>query len=267
MATVIHPTAIVDPAAQLDEGVEVGPFAIIEAGVTLGARTRVGARAHLQGLAEFGADNILFPGVTLGFPPQHLGYDGSPTRLIVGARNTFREYVNVHRSFKPETPTTIGDDNFFMGFVHIGHDTQIGNGNTIANGTVLGGHVTVGHRAFISGNCALHQFTRVGSLAMIAGLARVVQDVPPFTMIDETNRIIGLNSVGLRRAGYSAAERGELKLLLKAIYLGKDILSANLAALDASEYTEAGQELINFFKTGKRSIASLKIRKFSEGEE
>lgn len=263
----IHPTALVDPAAELDSSVEVGPFAIIEAGVRIAAGTRVGARAHIQGLTTIGPDNQIFPGATLGFAPQHLAYDGSPRELVIGARNTFREYVNVHRSFKPEAPTTIGDDNFFMGFVHIGHDCQIGNHNTIANGTVLGGHVSVAHRAFISGNAAVHQFVRIGSLAMVAGLGRIVQDVPPFTMVDEENRIIGLNSVGLRRAGFSAAVRSELKQVFKAIYLGPDILSANVAALNPAAYSEPTQELIAFFKGGKRSIAAYRMNRTAEAEE
>lgn len=264
MPTLIHPTALVDPAAQLDSDVEVGPFAIVEAGVTIAAGTRVGARVHIQGQTTLGAENIIHPGVTLGFPPQHLAYAGEPTRLIVGARNTFREYANIHRGFKPETPTTIGDDNYFMGFCHVAHDCVIGNGNTIANGALLAGHVAVGDKAFISGNTAIHQFARIGSLAMVAGLARVAQDVPPFTMIDETGRIIGLNVVGLRRNGYGSEVRRELKQLLKAIYLGEDLVTENLARLDQSATTDAGRQLLDFYRTSKRGVASLKLGKSSE---
>jgi UDP-N-acetylglucosamine acyltransferase len=261
MSTTIHPTAVVDPQARLGEGVSVGPNAIIEAGVTVGDRCAIGPLVHIQGITEIGPDNRILTGAVIGLPPQHLGYNNEPTRLVIGARNWIREYVSIHRAYKVESETRIGDDCLLMGFSHVAHDCVIGNRVIIANGAVLGGHVTVGDQAFISGNVAVHQFCRIGRLAMISGLAGVNQDVPPFCLAEgHKAHIRGLNVTGLRRANIDAGRRSELKRLLKAIYNPHMTLAETLATLHAE--TEDGRELLEFYRTSQRGVAGFSLAKY-----
>lgn len=259
-ATNIHPTAIIDPAAQLGEEVQIGPHAIIEAGVTLGDRVKVGPMVHIQGTTAIGPETVIFTGATIGFPPQHLAFDGAPTRCVIGARNVIREYVSIHRSLNDESVTALGDDNFIMGFSHIAHDCHLGNHVIMANGALLAGHVGVGDCAFISGNAVVHQFSRIGRLAMIGGLGRITNDVPPF-MIAEGHpaRIRGLNVVGLRRAGIPPQARTELKRLLHAIYFSDQTVSQAIASLVASEWSEAARELIEFYRGSKRGVTAFSL--------
>lgn len=256
--TLIHPTAVIDPKAELGEGVEIGPHAIIEAGVTIGDRAKIGPMVHIQGTTEIGPETVIYTGATIGFPPQFMGFDGSPTRLIIGARNTIREYVSIHRGLSNESLTSLGNDNFIMGSAHIAHDCHLGSGVIIANGALLAGHVTVGDRAFISGNAAVHQFSRIGRLAMVGGLARVTNDVPPF-MIAEGHpaQIRGLNVVGLRRAEYPSHVRMELKRLLRLIYNPELTVSQAIASLKVTDFSDAGREIIEFYRTSKRGITAF----------
>jgi UDP-N-acetylglucosamine acyltransferase len=256
----IHPTAIISPQAQLGEGVQIGPNAIIEAGVRVGDRTKIGPMVHVQGATTIGPDNVIYTGATLGFPPQYLGFSGAPTRLEIGARNVIREYASIHRGLTEDSATTLGDDNFIMGFSHIAHDCHIGNRAIIANGALLAGHVTVGDRAFISRNVAIHQFCRIGRLAMIGGLARISNDVPPF-MIAEGNpaKIRGINVVGLRRADFPAHVRMELKRLLREIYLSGKTVSKAVASISPTDHSEAGRELIEFYRASKRGMTAFSL--------
>jgi UDP-N-acetylglucosamine acyltransferase len=266
MTTTIHPSAIVDPKARLGEGVVVGPFAIVEAGVTIGDRCQIGPQVHIQGIAEIGPDNRILTGAVIGLPPQHLGYKGEPTRVVIGARNWIREYVSIHRSYLPEGVTRVGDDCLLMGFSHVAHDCDLGNGVILANGAVLGGHVSIGDRAFVSGNVAVHQFCRIGRLAMVAGLAGVNLDVPPFcTAEGHRARIRGLNIVGLRRAGIDASGRSELKRLLKAIYNPRSTVARAVETLVPE--TREGAELLAFYRDSKRGIAGFELaRRFGGGD-
>lgn len=258
MTTTIHPTAIIDPSVELGADVEIGPNAIIEAGVQIGDRTKIGPMVHIQGTTTLGPDNQVYTGATLGFPPQYIGFNGAPTRLIIGARNVIREYGSIHRGLSDESHTTIGDDNFFMGFVHVAHDCHIGNRVIIANGTVLAGHVTVGDRAFISGNSAVHQFCRIGSLAMIGGVAKITLDVPPFMTADGHPAVIrGINIVGLRRAGISSNVRLEIKRLLREIYMSDKTVTEALGGLQPENYSDCGRELIEFLRSSKRGVTAF----------
>jgi UDP-N-acetylglucosamine acyltransferase len=258
MTTTIHPSAIVDPKARLGEGVVVGPFAIVEAGVTIGDRCQIGPQVHIQGITEIGPDNRILTGAVIGLPPQHLGYKGEPTRVVIGARNWIREYVSIHRSYMPEGVTRVGDDCLLMGFSHVAHDCELGNNVIVANGAVIGGHVTIGDRAFVSGNVAVHQFCRIGRLAMVSGLAGVNLDVPPFCVAEgHKARIRGLNVIGLQRAGIDAAGRGELKRLLKAIYNTATTVGHALETLVAE--TREGAELLEFYRGSKRGVASFEL--------
>lgn len=254
MSTQIHPTAVVDPAAQLGEGVVVGPFAIIEAGVTIGDRCTIGPQVHIQGITEIGPDNRIETGAVIGLPPQHLGYKGEPTHVRIGSGNWIREYVSIHRPYLPEGLTSVGDNCLLMGFSHVAHDCIIGSRVIVANGAVIGGHVTVGDGAFLSGNVAVHQFCRIGRLAMVSGLAGVNLDIPPFCLAEgHKARIRGLNVVGLRRAGIDAASRSELKRLIKAIYNPHTTPGEAIASLKAE--SEVGAELLDFYRSSQRGVA------------
>lgn len=256
--TKIHPTAIVSPKAELGAGVEIGPHAIIEDGVTIGDRCKIGPMVHIQGATEMGPDNVIHTSATIGFPPQYIGFKGEPTRCVIGARNVFREYVSIHRALDMEHVTRIGDDCFLMGSAHVAHDCQVGNGVILANGALLAGHVSVGDKSFISGNAAVHQFCRIGRLVMIGGLGRVTQDAPPFTLITGYHaRVHGLNTVGIRRAGFGVPVRAELKRLLHEIYRTDVTRTEALAAIDVEALTAEGRELVEFFKASKRGVIAL----------
>lgn len=201
----IHPTAIVDPRAELAADVEVGPYVVIDGPVRLGPRTRLVAQVSVVGDTTLGADNVVYPGAHLGHAPQDLGYADAPTGVRIGDRNVFRENSVVHRGTQPGTYTEIGSDGFFMTNAHVAHNCRIADRVILATGATLGGHVHVGERAFISGNCVVHQFVRVGRLAIMRGLSRASRDVPPFALMDDTHVVRGVNRVGLRRAGFDAA--------------------------------------------------------------
>ena len=265
--TKIHPSALVDPKAELGEGVEVGPNAIIEAGVRVGDRTKIGPMAHIQGATEIGPDNVIYTAAMIGFPPQFLGFDGSPTRLVIGARNTIRELVTIHRGLKMEEGATrVGDDNFLMTGSHVAHDCQIGNHVVMVNGALLAGHVEVGDRAFLSGNTAFHQFVRVGKLAMVSGLARVNKDVPPYAIAEgHPAHIRGVNSVGMRRAGLGPAVRMEIKRVLQRINQPGRNPSEMLDELNPEDYGVEVQGLIEFYRTSKRGVLPFTAQESTPG--
>ncbi len=199
----IHPTAIVDPSAELAEDTTVGAGCIVEAGVRLGRGTRLSHRVTLEGPLVVGEDNVFYPNVCVGLPPQDLNFDPSygGAGVSIGDRNLFREGVTLHRA-TGATPTTVGDDNFFMVNTHAGHDAYVGNGCTLTNGALLAGHVELHDGVTLGGNAAVQQFSRLGRLAMVAGLAPVVKDLPPFFLVHRSGHVGSLNLVGLRRAGY-----------------------------------------------------------------
>jgi UDP-N-acetylglucosamine acyltransferase len=211
----IHPTAVVDPKAELGPGVRVGPYAVIGAGVRLGEGCEVGPHAVLAGRTTLGPGNRVFTHAAIGGVPQDLKYHGEDTELVVGADNTFREFVTVHIGTAGGGGVTrIGDGGLFMAYAHVAHDCRIGSGVILANAATLGGHVVIGDRAVVGGLSALHQFVHVGELAMIGGCSAVDQDVPPFALaIGNRVRLRGLNLTGLKRAGLS---RDEIRTLREA---------------------------------------------------
>lgn len=216
--SLIHPTAIISPEAQLDTSVEVGPFSIIEGPVQIGANTRILSNVHISGNTRIGENNEIHMGAILGHIPQHKSYKNAESGLTIGNGNVIREYVSIHRAYHPGENTVIGDDNFLMGYSHIAHDCQVGNRIVLANGALLAGHAHVSDGANISGNVAVHQFVRIGALAMIGGLARVAKDVPPFMLVEGNSTVRGINAVGLRRAGFSLEERNKVKSAYKVLY-------------------------------------------------
>jgi UDP-N-acetylglucosamine acyltransferase len=250
----IHPTAVIHPKAKLASTVRVGPGAIIDEGVELGPECVVGPLVYLTGVTSIGARNRFYAGCVIGEAPQDLKYAGEPTRLVIGEGNVFREHVTVHRSTHAGEETVIGSGNFLMANSHVAHNCCLGSQIVVANGALLGGHVSVGDRAFISGNCLVHQFVRVGTLALMQGGSAISRDLPPYTIARRGNRLGGLNTVGLRRAGINAAERLELKQLYHLLFRQKLKLDAALAAAREKFSAAPSQALIAFVAASKRGV-------------
>jgi UDP-N-acetylglucosamine acyltransferase len=250
----IHPTAIIDPKASVDASVEVGPYAVIDGGVALGPGCAVGPHVYLTGNLQAGARNHFHAGCVMGDAPQDLKYKGEPTRLEIGDDNVFREGCTVHRSTMADGVTKIGSHNFLMANSHVGHDSVLGDHVIMANGAMLGGHVEVGNRAFISGNCLVHQFVRVGSLALMQGGAAISRDLPPFTVARGYNTMCGLNAVGLRRAGMGAAERLELKRLYHFLFRSGNRLAVALEEAQREFTSAAARTLLDFVASSKRGV-------------
>lgn len=253
----IHPTAILHPGIQLDASISVGPYAVIDEHVTLGPGCVVGPHVHLTGHTSIGARNRFHTGCVIGDAPQDFKYAVQPTRLRIGEGNIFREHVTVHRSNKLDEDTVIGDGNFLMAGCHVGHNCLVGNHTIIANGALVAGHVTVLDRAFISGNCVLHQFVRVGRLAMMQGKSGISKDLPPFCIATLDNHICGLNVVGLRRAGFSAPERLALKAAYHGLFRTGGRMADRIAAVRAEFATvPAVLELVDFVAAAKRGVCT-----------
>jgi UDP-N-acetylglucosamine acyltransferase len=250
----IHPTAIIHPKAKLDSTVRVGPCAVIDEGVEIGSDCVIGPYVYLTGLTTLGAHNRFYAGCVIGEAPQDLKYDGAPTRLRIGDHNVFREHFTAHRSTKPGEETVIGSHNFFMANAHVAHNSLVGNYVVMANGVALGGHVVVQDRAFISGNCLVHQFCRVGTLAIMQGGAAISQDLPPYTVAQGGNQICGLNVVGLRRAGFKPEERLELKRLYHALFRSGRNLRAAVTAARSEFSSPAARTLLDFVATASRGV-------------
>ena len=251
----IHPTAVVDPKAEIDTGVRIGPFAVIEDGVSISAGTKIGPNVHIQGLTKIGPDNEIGSFCTLGHAPQHTGYQGAPTGLVIGRGNSIREYVSVHRALIEGDATVVGDDCMIMAFAHIAHDCKLGDRVTLANASMLAGHVEVSSDAFISGLLGIHQFCRVGRLAMVGGMSRVTRDVPPFMIVEGIPAAIrGLNVVGLRRAGFNAEDRRILQRLYRTLYRSNKGVRMVIAELDVDALSPEGRELIDFYGASKRGV-------------
>ncbi|MGI9177297.1 MAG: acyl-ACP--UDP-N-acetylglucosamine O-acyltransferase [Pirellulales bacterium] len=215
----IHPMAVVSPDARLGVGVKIGAFATIEHDVQLGDFCTVASGAVVKSGVTTGCHNEIGEHAVIGGAPQHVARPQQVGRVVIGDHNVFREHVTIHRALKPEATTTVGDHNYVMAGGHFGHDVVMGSYCICANGAMLGGHVTVEDRAFVSGAVAVHQFCRIGRLAMVGGHARVVQDIPPYMLVDgQSGCIVGLNVVGLRRSGHSAEDIADLKAAYRVIY-------------------------------------------------
>jgi UDP-N-acetylglucosamine acyltransferase len=225
----IHPTAIVSSAARIAEDVEIGPFTVIEGLVELRPGAKVGGHVLLRGDTVVGEDTHIGWGSVIGADPQDLGFDpDTPSGVRIARGNRIREYVTIHRGSKVNSVTALGEGNYLMTGVHLGHDCRLGAGNVLANNVLLGGHVTLGDRAFLGGGSVVHQFVRVGSLAMMQGISGVSQDVPPYCVAHGVNLLAGLNTVGLRRAGFDAATRAEIKRLYMLLLRAGQPLAAAL---------------------------------------
>lgn len=250
----IHPNACVHPKAELDPTTDVGPFAVIDPHVVLGPHCVVGPHVHLTGHTTIGAGNVFFAGAVVGEAPQDLKYRGAPSQLRVGDNNRFRECVTVHRSNDETEDTVIGSDCLFMACSHIAHNCHIGNHVILANGALLGGHVHVEDRAIISGNALVHQFVRIGTLAMMQGGSAISKDLPPFTVARGVNTMSGLNTIGLRRAGLSSEERLELRQLFHRLFRSGQSPRDALEQARLLFTREPSRRMLDFVASCRRSI-------------
>ncbi|MFQ3610035.1 MAG: acyl-ACP--UDP-N-acetylglucosamine O-acyltransferase [Fimbriimonadales bacterium] len=247
MAT-IHPTAVVHPSARLADDVQVGPYCIIGANVEIGSGTTLGAHVIIEENTFIGRNNIIYHGAVLGAPPQDRKFKNEQTFLRIGDDNLIREYVTIHRASGEGQATTIGNNNFLMAYVHIGHNCTVGNGVVMANSVGVSGHCEIADGANLGGMTGIHQFTRVGTLAMVGGMSRVVRDVPPY-MISEGHpaEVRGVNIVGLRRAGVPEATRTALRTACRWMFLANMNVSQAIERIRAElESSPELEHLIEF---------------------
>jgi len=252
----IHPTAVVGGAVTIEADVEIGPHCTIDGSVSIGRGTRLIGHVWLQGPLRLGTDNQLHPFVALGQPPQDLKWDPRVpgAGIVVGDRNVFREGVTVNRATSHDEPTRIGDDNFWMGNSHLGHDGVVGNHCIFANGTLLAGHVRIGDRVVTGGNATIHQFVTVGRGVMFSGLVGVGKDIPPFFMVTGINQTGAVNLIGMRRAGLDSASIDDVR------WCHKILCRSNLTVARAVEVLrERGdrplvREIREFVESAKRGI-------------
>jgi UDP-N-acetylglucosamine acyltransferase len=247
---VIDPTAIVHPNAQVDRLAEIGPYCIVGENASIGPRTVLQAHVVVNGWTEIGTDCQIYPFATVGAASQDRKYTGERAFTRIGNRTILREYVSIQRATGQDEVTAVGDDCLLLAYVHIAHNCVLRNGVTMSNLAQLAGHVEVGDYATIGGQAGVQQFTRIGRYAMIGGASKVTKDVPPFFLIEgNPAQPHGLNSVGLRRAGFTLNERNEIKRFYKYLYNSKMNVSQAMEAMRAEVSTEPGRVIIAFLET------------------
>lgn len=245
----IHPTAVIDKAAQIDPSATIGPYAIIEGEVKIGAGTVIYPHAYISGYVTIGQRCQIHPGAVIGHVPQDFHFDGSRSYCVIGDGTIVREHASIHRGTQPESTTLVGRNCLIMGQSHIAHNCRIGDEVKIANMTALAGHVSVGQGVFISGACVVHQFCRIGEYAMIGGASRITMDVPSFLMCVHENECVGVNIVGLRRSGFAWEEIAEIRQAYRTLYRSGKTFRAAVAEVAAGVRTPAGQRLAEFLAT------------------
>jgi UDP-N-acetylglucosamine acyltransferase len=258
----IHPTALVDPAAQLAHDVEVGPGAIIEAGAVIGEGCRIQARAVITGHVRMGSRNLIGYGAIIGSDPQDFSFKPETRSLVeIGDDNVIREYATLHRATKEGGATRVGNNNFLMVGVHMGHDSSVADRVVIANNCLLAGHVEVQEGAVLGGGSVFHQFLRVGKFCMIRGGERFNKDVPPFVSAYGTSLVSGINAIGLKRAGFSSETRMEIKRAFKLVYREGFNISQAIEESKKQVWGPEAQFFLDFIATAKRRGVSSIARK------
>src|SRR5437870_1325227 len=256
----VHPTAIVDACAQIGADVEIGPFSIIGPDATIGEKTIVQSHVVIEGEVEIGTGNFIGHGAIIGAPPQDVSFSPErKTKVEIGNDNIIREYCTIHRGSPEGSATKIGNKNFLMGGAHIGHNCVIGNDVVIANNCLLAGHVRVDDGAFLGGGSTFHQFMHIGRLVMVQGSSAFGKDLPPFVIAAERNAVFGVNVVGLRRAGFSAKDRNEIKAAFKLFYMSDLNISQALEKAATRKFGSAAREFFAFVAAArKRGICPYK---------
>jgi UDP-N-acetylglucosamine acyltransferase len=256
----VHPTVILDPNAQIGVDVEIGPFSIVGPQVTIGDKTVVQSHVVIEGEVAIGRGNLIGHGAIIGAPPQDVSF--SPERMTkvkIGDHNIIREYCTIHRGSPDGSATKIGDNTFLMTGAHIGHNCLIGDNVVIANNCLLAGYVRVDDGAFLGGGSTFHQFMHIGRLVMVQGSSAFGKDLPPFVIAAERNSVFGLNVVGLRRAGFTARDRDELKAAFKLVYLSGLNISQALKKGATMKFGSPAREFLDFVaNANKRGICPLK---------
>ena len=245
----IHPTAIVHPNANVARGVDIGPYCLVGEDVSIGKGTVLQAHVVVNGWTTIGEDCSIYPFATIGATSQDRKYAGERAYTKIGNRSVLREYVSVQRATGEDQVTAVGDDCLLLAYVHIAHNCVLGNSVTMSNLAQLAGHVEVADYATIGGQAGVHQFTRIGRYAMVGGASKITKDVPPFFLIEgNPAEPYGLNSVGLRRAGFTLEERNEIKKFYKILYNPKLNVSQAVEAMKAEASSDPGRELIAFLE-------------------
>jgi UDP-N-acetylglucosamine acyltransferase len=256
----IHPTALVNPDAQIGADVEIGPFSIVGSQATIGEKTIVQSHVVIEGEVVIGNGNFIGHGAIIGVPPQDVSFSPErKTKVEIGNDNIIREYCTIHRGSADGSATKIGDKNFLMAGAHIGHNCLIGNDVIIANNCLLAGHVRVDDGAFLGGGSTFHQHMHVGRLVMVQGSSAFGKDLPPFVIAAERNYVFGLNAVGLRRAGFSAKDRDEIKAVFQLVYQSRLNVGQALEKAATIKFGAAAREFLDFIANARqRGICPLK---------
>ncbi len=257
----IHPTAIVDSHAEVHDSVVVGPYCIIEGHVRVDAGCRLFHNVYLTGWTHVGENCELHPGVIVGHSPQDTKYKGERSYCTIGRGTILREYVTIHRGTEPESKTIVGEECFLLGGSHVAHNCRLGRGVTLINGVLLAGHVEIDDGATLGGGAGVHQFVRIGELAMIPGTGLVLQDVVPFALLDQRGRVAGLNRVGLRRAGFSGGQVAEIRDAYRLLFQGEVPFTQRLERLTSVAQSPVVQRLVEFVRApSKRGLAGRSRR-------
>ena len=268
----IHPTAVIGSEVQLGANVRVGPYAVIEGAACIGNDCVIQAHAVIASHVVLGSNNLVGHGAVLGGDPQDLGFDPATKSFVrIGTGNKIREYCTIHRATAEGGATTVGDGCFLMAGAHLAHDVQLGDGVILANNVLLGGHVEIGDRVFIGGGTVVHQYMKIGRLAICQGLSGYSKFVPPFVLAAQVNGVAGLNVVGLRRAGFAPEQRTEIRTAFDLLYRrGLNVSQALAAAAERTWGDEAG-EFWRFVREAKKKgicdLISSRRTPSSEGEE
>ncbi len=255
----IHHTAIINNKSKISDNVSIGPYCTIGPDVELGSNTVLHSHVNIVGNTKIGKSNEIFPFASIGTDPQDLKYKGEKNSIIIGDNNKFREYVNINPgTTEGGTVTKLGNNNLLMVYCHVAHDCNIGNNIVLANNVQVGGHVTIEDNAIIGGSCAIHQFSRIGQLAMVGGMTGVLSDVIPFGLsIGNRNNLVGLNLIGLRRAKVSNQDIKVLQKFLDIVFINQNFRS-NYENLDSQmKENKYVKIIINFLNSDKKRPISL----------
>jgi UDP-N-acetylglucosamine acyltransferase len=253
----IHPTAILHPSARISEGVEIGPYSVIGEHVSIGKDTKIASHVLIEGWTTIGERNRIFSFSSIGTAPQDIGYKNEETYLVIGNDNVIRECATVHRATtKADRKTEIGNKNYLMAYSHVAHDCKLGNSIIMANSAGLAGHITIEDHAILGGIVGVHQHVRIGAYAMIGGQSAIVQDIPPYvSAAGNRAQLYGLNTIGLKRRGFSDQTINNLKRAYKIIFRsGFTIEDAFTRAIDEFPESREVRYFVDFMRKSKRGV-------------
>ena len=257
----IHPTSLVENKSKISESVEIGPYCVIGPEVEIGSGTKLHSHVSIVGKTKIGSNNEIFPFVSIGTQPQDLKYNGEKNSIIIGNNNKFREYVNINPGTTlGGTTTKLGNNNLLMVYTHVAHDCDLADNIVLANNVQVGGHVTIEDSAIVGGSCAIHQFSRIGKLAMIGGMTGVLSDVIPYGLsLGNRNSLVGLNLIGLRRAKISNSNIKLLQKFYEKVFYNKNFRT-NIDKLDDNMKNNSYiKNIIDFINADKKRPISLPL--------